>query len=80
MEWNLAEAKNKFSELVSKALLEGPQRVQRRSEAVFVISEAEYAKLTGQRPSFKDFLRGKGESLKGVELTRDRSPVRDVQL
>ena len=34
MEWQLADAKNRFSELVNQALRVGPQRVRRRNEAV----------------------------------------------
>lgn len=79
MDWNLAEAKNRFSELVSKALTEGPQRVRRRKDAVIVLSAAEYERLSGKRPGFKDYLR-KGESLTGVDLERDPSPGRGVEL
>ena len=35
-EWILAEAKNRFSELVTRALAEGPQRVRRHDAAVIV--------------------------------------------
>ena len=56
MEWRLADAKNKFSELVTRALEEGPQRVLRRDEAVVVMAQRDYEKLSGKRPSFKDFL------------------------
>lgn len=80
MEWKLAEAKNKFSELINRALMEGPQRVQRRREAVFVLSEKEYSKLTGERPSFKAFLTQKGPSLDDLDLSRDDSPMRDIEL
>ena len=51
MEWRLAEAKNKFSELVNRALKEGPQRVTRHKDAVIILSEEDYEKLTGARPS-----------------------------
>ena len=49
MEWRLAEAKNKLSELVSRALAEGPQRVVRRNDAVILkksVNPAESAKPT----------------------------------
>jgi phosphopantothenoylcysteine decarboxylase/phosphopantothenate--cysteine ligase len=49
-EWQVAEAKNRFSELITKALKEGPQRITRRDEAAVVLSAAEYARLTGARP------------------------------
>ncbi len=38
MEWQLAEAKNRLSEVVHRALAEGPQRVLRHKDAVVVIS------------------------------------------
>jgi hypothetical protein len=82
MEWRLAEAKNKFSEVVNRALVEGPQRVLRRKDAVLVIAERDYEKLAGTRPSFKEFLlgRGSGADFEGVDLVRDRSPMRDNKL
>jgi antitoxin Phd len=79
MDWQLADAKNRFSELVSRALTEGPQRVTRRNEAVVLVAEAEYERLTGKRPGFIDFLLN-GPDFSGVDLTRDRSPMRDVDL
>jgi prevent-host-death family protein len=80
MEWQLADAKNRFSELVNRALAEGPQFVRRRDDAVVVMARREYEKLTGKRLGFKEFLTAKGPSLKGVDLTRDRSPMRGVKL
>ena len=80
MDWQLADAKNRFSELVNRALAEGPQRVRRRGDAVVVVAQRDYEKLTGKRPDFKTFLLGKGPSLEGLDLTRDRSPMRNVKL
>ena len=76
MEWKLADAKNRFSEVVSKALSEGPQRIHRRGETVVLISEREYARLTGQRPDFKAFLLNIPD-LEGVDVSRDRSLDRE---
>mgnify|MGYP005856691665 CR=1 FL=1 len=76
MDWKLAEAKNKFSEVVKRALTEGPQRVTRRDDAVVIVSEADYERLTGQRPGFRDYLVN-GPSLAGIDLERDRSPMRE---
>ena len=80
MEWRLADAKNRFSEVVSRALAEGPQLVRRRSDAVVIVARRDYEKLTGERPGFKEFLTGKGPRLKVLNLTRDRSPMRRVKL
>lgn len=79
MTWNLADAKNRLSEVVNLALTEGPQTITRRKDAVVVISAEQYAELTGQRQSFKDFLMS-GPSLEGFDLGRDQTPMRDVEL
>jgi hypothetical protein len=49
MEWRLADVKNRFSELVNRALAEGPRRVRRRDDAVVVLAERDYDKLTQAR-------------------------------
>jgi len=77
MEWRLAEAKNRFSELVTRAIAVGPQRVRRRNDEVVVISAETYARLKGEKLSFKEYLM-QGESLDGVILDRDRSSMREV--
>lgn len=77
--WRLAEAKNRFSELVTRALTEGPQRVRRRHDEVVVISAETYAELVGERPSFKAFLM-QPVGLDELDLTRDRSPMRETTL
>lgn len=79
MDWQLAEAKNRLSEVVGKALGEGPQRITRRGEAVIVVSEVDYTRLTGERGGFVDYLMS-GPSLEGVEFDRDGTPMREVEL
>ncbi len=79
VDWRLADAKNKFSELVTRALSEGPQRVFRRNDAVVVIAEDEYERLTGEQMSFKTFLTT-GPDFDDLDLTRDRSAMRDIEL
>lgn len=78
--WKLADAKNRFSELVNRALAEGPQWIERRDDTVVVMDRREYEKLAGKRASFKEFLTAPGPSLKGLDLARDRSPMHDVKL
>jgi prevent-host-death family protein len=79
MDWKLAEAKNKFSEVVRRALTEGPQRVMRRRDTVVVLAESEYERLAGSRVSFKEFLLNVPD-MDGLDLDRDKSPMRDVSL
>jgi hypothetical protein len=47
---------------------------------VVIVSQQEFEKLTGKRKGFKEFLTAKGPSLEGVDLARDRSPMRDLKL
>ncbi len=81
MTWQLAEAKNKFSEVFTRALSEGPQFVTRRNEEVVILAREEYDRLSGEKhkPNFIEFLMS-GPGLEGVDLERDRSPMRDVDL
>jgi prevent-host-death family protein len=78
--WQVAEAKNKFSELITRALTEGPQRVRRRGETVVVLSEADYERLAARDDlTIADFILN-GPSLEGLEFERDRSPGREMDL
>lgn len=79
MSWQLQDAKNRFSEVVEKALTEGPQRVTRRGRpAVVVIAEAEYEKLRKPGRSFVDHLLGMPKV--DIEFERVNPPSRDVDL
>jgi antitoxin Phd len=79
MTWNLAEAKNRLSEVVNLALSEGPQTITRRNDTVVVISADKYAELTGKKLDFKEYLL-RGVGLDELDLTRDQGPMRDVDL
>ena len=78
-EWKLSEAKNRLSEVVNGALHKGPQRITRRNDVVIVVRECDYQRLTGERPSFINYLM-EGPSLEGVDLRRQPSLMRDVRL
>jgi prevent-host-death family protein len=79
--WQLQDAKNRFSELVNKALQEGPQTVTRRGEEVVVVlSKGEYEKIKQSQTGLLEFFRC--SPLVGLELDldRDRSFPRDTSL
>lgn len=78
MDWQLAEAKNRFSEVVTKALTDGPQRIRRRDQTVIVLSELDYQQMTGERRSFKEYLLN-GPDLSGLDFERDQSPMREIE-
>ena len=80
MQWRLAEAKNRFSEVVNRALSEGPQTVSRRNDSVVILSQQEYDRLSGKQPGFKEFLLKHTVPLDDLDLSRDKSPMRDIEL
>ena len=79
MTWKLAEAKNKFSEVVRRALQEGPQRIERRNDAVVLLSAKEFDRLVGKKPDFIQYLLG-APDMSALDLERDRTPMRDLDL
>ena len=79
MAWDLAEAKDRLFEVVDLALSEGPQTITRQDDSVVVISAAKFAELEGRNTDFKEFL-FQGVGLHELDLTRDSSPGRDVDL
>jgi antitoxin Phd len=77
--WQLQEAKQKFSELVERALEEGPQVVTRHGqEVVVVVSKREYDKLSARGPDLKRHLLS-GPKFDDLELERDRSLPRGLE-
>ena len=80
MLWQLQEAKQKFSQLVQRALDEGPQVVTRHGQTVVVVVSAEeYRRLKGSRPDFKEFLL-QGPDLSVLDLDRATELPREVDL
>lgn len=79
--WQLQDAKARLSEVVKKAGQEGPQHITLHGQpAAVVLSAADYQRLKKRPKRFIDFIRS--SPLKGVELdlTRDRSPSREIRM
>jgi len=75
--WQLQEAKQRFSEVVRRALDDGPQVVTRRGEeAVVVVSAKEYARLRSDKPDFAAFLLA-APDLGVLDLGRSRDMPRE---
>jgi prevent-host-death family protein len=74
--WKLADAKNRLSELVTKATTEGPQTIRRHQDTVVVIAESEYRALKGQRRTLGQYLLSmpKGEPLASMPRSKMRAP------
>lgn len=77
--WQLQEAKNKFSEVVDKALSTGPQVVTRRGvEAVVVMSVEQYRELTRPKGNIADFFLNSPLRGSDISTERDTTPGREV--
>lgn len=70
--WQMQEAKNKLSEVVDRALSEGPQFLTRwgKNSAV-VISYPDYEKLRASQDKLSEFFQA--SPLAGIKLERDKS-------
>ena len=80
-QWQLQDAKSRFSEVVENAMKRGPQVITKQGkEVVVVISIEEYRKMQQTKNTLVDFFQS--SPLKGVDLdlTRDQSRARDIDL
>jgi prevent-host-death family protein len=78
--WQLQDAKQRFSELIRSVQVDGPQFVTRHGEEVAVVIDiAEYRRLRGGVPDFKEFLRS-GPDLDALEISRSTDAARVVDL
>jgi prevent-host-death family protein len=82
MEWQLQDAKNRFSELIQRARKEGPQVVTLRGKRAAVVLSAEtYDELVAKHPSLVDhLLSGPAwpDDLVEAISTRSKMPSRNV--
>lgn len=79
MDWSVADAKNRLSEVLNLVDTEEVQLIRRRNREYFVVSGETYRRLTGEQASAKDLILN-GPGLEGVDLERDRSGDREVDL
>ncbi len=76
--WQLQEAKNKFSEVVEEAITHGPQVITKRGvEAVIVLSYTQYRTLLAKQQKLSTFFRESPLVDADLDLTRDKSGLRD---
>ena len=79
--WQLQDAKSKFSEMVEKAIHEGPQIVTKRGKnTVVVMPYSEYEKLIHHGNSLADFLLAYPFGGAELPLERDKGVGRDVEI
>jgi prevent-host-death family protein len=79
--WQLQDAKNRFSEVVQKALEHGPQLITRRGvKTVVVMSVEDYQQLTKPKMNIVDFFRKSPLKDIEIDLKRDKDIGREIDL
>jgi len=79
--WQVQEAKARFSALVRDASTQGPQTITIHGRrAAVLLSPEDYDRLKSPRPSLAEFLARSPLAGTDLELKRDRSLPRDVDL
>ena len=76
--WQLQDAKNRLSEVAEQAISRGPQVITKRGvETAVILSYAEYRRLQLGQAKLSDFFRQSPLVEADLDLSRDRSPLRD---
>ena len=77
--WQLQDAKNRFSEIVNKALQDGPQVVTRRGKKTVVIMSVEqYQSLVRPKVNIVDFFQASPLRGEDLDLTLKKDSTREV--
>lgn len=82
MNWTLAKAKDQLSRVIRQAVDHGPQTITVRGrQTAVVIAKDEYDRLRPAKAprDFKEFLLAI-PSLEGIDLDRDQTPARELEL
>jgi len=80
-DWPVAEAKARFSELIERAIHDGPQLVTRNGRtAVVVVAAEEWARKVKRKGSLAEFLLSSPLRDSGIDLDRLGDEPRDIDL
>ena len=80
-QWQLQEAKAKFSEVVKLANQEGPQEITMHGKpTAILISQKDFEKITKKKQSLVSFMRSSPLASVDIKLERDKSPAREIKL
>jgi prevent-host-death family protein len=72
--WKIRDAKNQLSEVISRALKQGPRVItQHGRKTVVVVSYEEYKLLQKPQVKFSEFFRSSPLAELEIDMTRDKS-------
>ena len=79
--WTVAKAKAKFSEMIDRAVSDGPQTITRNGRTtVVVVSTEEWERKTKRVGSLAEFFAASPLRGSGIKLRRNRELPRKVDL
>jgi prevent-host-death family protein len=79
--WGVARAKAQFSEMIDRALSEGPQTVTRRGRTeVVVVSADEWERKTKRKGNLAEFFANSPLRGSGIRVARDKSKAREIEI
>jgi prevent-host-death family protein len=79
--WTVTAAKAHFAQVIARALTDGPQNITRRGRAAgVVVSAEEWERKTKRKGTLADFLAASPLRGSGLDLARERSEPRDLEL
>ena len=79
--WAVAEAKARFSEVIDRALANGPQTITRKGQkAVVVVSAEEWQCKTKRKGNLAEFFAASPMRGSGLKIKRTKNRPREVKL
>ena len=80
-DWTVAEAKAKFSEIIDRAMSEGPQTITRKGRtAAVVVGAEEWQRKTKRAGSLAEFFAGSPLRGSGLKVRRPKARPRKIRL
>lgn len=79
--WAVAEAKARFSELIDRALVDGPQTITRNGQrAVVVVSVEEWQRKTKRKGNLAEFFAASPLRGSDIKIKRPKDEPREIEL
>ena len=79
--WAVAEAKARFSEVIDRALVDGPQTITRKGQkAVVVVSAEEWQRKTKRKGNLAEFFAASPLHGSDLKIKRSKDGPREIEL
>jgi len=79
--WTMADAKARFSEVIDRALADGPQTITRNGKrAVIVVASEEWERKTKRRGNLAEFFAASPLRASGMTVERAKDGPREIEL